>query len=217
MRMRVALVPRSRLASRSRFAILRGLRGWGLLGLVVALALACGGTVVEPAGQSTGGEGGSGAEGATGGTEPVDWPTWDAGQDAWLDAGADASEDVRSDYVDPICPDAATPPPLQQCDLTDPHADCPLGYACYPFVEYPDPNDDCSQEQYGTVCALEGSGVQGDPCGRTGNSCSAGYICVVTGAGTQCLQLCEVLGVSTCPPGLLCLQVDVQPGVGGCY
>ena len=75
--------------------------------------------------------------------------------------------------------------------------------------------DDCAQEQFGTRCAPEGSGRQGDPCGD--RNCASGFICVLTGEGTQCVQLCHVFGENTCPPGFLCDPVDVQPGIGGCY
>ena len=123
------------------------------------------------------------------------------------------SPDRRRDIV--VLPDAAPPPIERWCDPFDPHADCPAGEACFPFVEYPDPTDDCAQEHYGTICAPEGYGVQGTPC--EAGDCAAGYICVLTGQGTQCLQMCDTYGENTCPPGFFCEQIDIQPGLGGCY
>jgi len=178
------------------------------VGAALAAAAACGGTTsVTPAGTDTGSVD-SGTP-ASGGTGP--WTWGDAGPVPIVDAG----EDVRSDYDEPECPDAAPPPIERWCDPFEPHADCPAGEACYPFVEYPDPNDDCAQERYGTICAPEGYGVQGTPC--EAGDCAAGYICVLTGQGTQCLQMCDTFGENTCPPGLFCGQIDIQPGLGGCY
>jgi len=192
------------------------MRSWGILtsvhglavGAALAAAAACGGTTsVTPAGTDTGSVD-SGTP-ASGGTGP--WTWGDAGPVPIVDAG----EDVRSDYDEPECPDAAPPPIERWCDPFEPHADCPAGEACYPFVEYPDPNDDCAQERYGTICAPEGYGVQGTPC--EAGDCAAGYICVLTGQGTQCLQMCDTYGENTCPPGFFCEQIDIQPGLGGCY
>ena len=190
------------------------MRAWGPVCLIALLGWACGG-VVDETGPGIGvgsGTGGSGDDG-TGGSGA--WPHRDGGPYEPRDAAVDVAEDVQSDYTEPVCPDAAPNPVRLDCDLDDPHADCPRGYACYPYVVYPDSADNCAQEQYGTVCAPEGDGVQGDAC--TGGSCAGGYACVLTGQGTQCVQLCDVYGPDTCPPGFLCLPIDVQPGVGGCY
>jgi len=194
------------------------MRERGLLLCGIALAAACGGTVVEPGpGSDVGGFGGGIPIYPTGGTGAIEPPPEDAGVDAAPVDVPDAGLDVRSDYVEPECPDVAPLPPNEECDVFDPHATCPSGQACYPYVEYPDPNDDCAQEEYGARCVREGPGTQGDACSSVGNTCSGGYICVVTGSGTQCLQICHVFGETTCPPGLFCLQVDVNAGVGGCY
>jgi hypothetical protein len=188
----------------------------GLLGWFVFLAAACGGQVGQSPADGSGGLAGSGATETGGAGTTGGYGARDAGPDAPHDAGLDVVEDVRSDYVEPTCPDAAPLPVDQQCDLSNPSTSCPAGSACYPSVTYPDPTVPCAQEQYGTTCASSGSGVQGDPCDYN-NSCSAGYTCVLTGEGTQCVQLCQVFGSNTCPPGFFCLQIDVSPGTGGCY
>lgn len=117
------------------------------------------------------------------------------------------------DYVDPGCPDK--PPPIYALDC-DPYAqnngDCPLGEGCYIFVDYP--SEPCGQEIYGSMCFVEGTGQQGDACGG-GMDCAGGFVCVITGSGTQCVALCQLQGESGCPPGLVCEPIDVV-GFGGC-
>lgn len=179
--------------------------------LVVALLLAgCGGSV--EGGTGAGGSGGMAGGGGTGGI--IVHP--DAGpdvhhHDAGVDATPDAPWDVESEYVDPGCPDAAPPPVTEECDLFAKPTTCPGGEGCYPFVQYP--SGPCQQEQYGTVCRAVGSGHQGDPCG--GGDCAAGFVCVVTGAGNQCVQLCHLGSSKDCPSGLVCVPID-SDGYGGC-
>ena len=84
---------------------------------------------------------------------------------------------------------------------------------CYPFVEYP--TGPCDTENYGTVCLAQGSSKQGEPCGSAGQ-CASGFVCVITGQGTQCVELCELGHPGQCPPGLFCLPIDVE-GFGGCF
>jgi hypothetical protein len=79
-------------------------------------------------------------------------------------------------------------------------------------VDYP--TGPCDREEYGTQCAAEGFGRQGDAC-ETGR-CAGGFICVVTGQGDQCIELCVLDGPRTCPAGLVCQPVDVE-GFGGCF
>jgi hypothetical protein len=79
-------------------------------------------------------------------------------------------------------------------------------------VQYP--SGPCDFEQYGSVCAPVGSGKQGDQCGSV--NCAAGFVCVITGQGTECVQICELFGKDTCPNGLFCVPIDVE-GIGGCY
>lgn len=183
---------------------------WGAA--LALLALACGGTTAD--------HGKPPAE-AGGGTEPDGegghFAVQDAGPDAILveDTGPEAAPPVLSDYVSPVCPDAGPPSIEEECDLFAPVSGCPPGLACYPFVVYPLSADDCAQEQYGTYCRTEGTGIQGEPCETS--DCRGSHLCVVTGEGTQCVKLCEIFGEDTCAPGLLCTPIDVQPGVGGCY
>jgi len=156
-------------------------------------------TVVSPAG--TGGEAG-------------------AGGFLFLDAGSSSGGSTMNppdgslpDYEDPGCPNK--PPPLEQFDC-DPYlqgnGDCPAGEGCYIFVDYP--TEPCGQEIYGSFCSPEGGGQQGDSCGG-GMDCAGGYVCLITGSGTQCAQLCQLAGESGCPPGLVCEPIDVV-GFGGC-
>jgi hypothetical protein len=167
--------------------------------ILLSLAGGCGSSVhVGTAGQSggNGGEGGFIFLNGGGGSSP------DAGKDGAL-----------PDVVDPGCPDQ--PPPIEdfQCDPYNQfNGDCASGEACYIFVDYP--SEPCGQEIYGAYCFLEGSGGQGAPC-NGGLDCQAGHVCVITGSGTQCVQLCNLFGNDGCPPGLLCEAIDVE-GFGGC-
>lgn len=127
--------------------------------------------------------------------------------------GFDAGHDAFDEYHDPGCPDAG--PPLTQF-MCDPYhqfnGDCQPGEGCYIFVQYP--MEPCGQEIYGSACAPVGPGQQGDPCGGA-QDCGAGFVCVVSGSGTQCVQLCPLMGEDNCPPGFVCEPIDVQ-GFGGC-
>jgi hypothetical protein len=165
-----------------------------------ALLTACGDTVVVP----PEGDGGGGLGG--GGTGLV--PSGPSSS-----SGFDAGSDATSDYVDPGCPDPL--PPIYDF-VCDPYAqgngDCAVGEGCYIFVQYP--AAPCGQEIYGAYCLPVGSGQQGDPCAGAGD-CGSGHVCVVTGLGTQCVELCPLEGPSGCPAGLVCEPIDVE-GFGGC-
>jgi hypothetical protein len=118
-----------------------------------------------------------------------------------------------SDYTEDLnCPPFQGPPPERECDPFAARSGCGPGDACYPFVEYP--TGPCDREEYGTRCAPAGSGQQGDPCelGR----CSQGFVCVVTGQGNQCIELCRIERSGGCPAGLVCQPIDVE-GFGGCF
>lgn len=121
--------------------------------------------------------------------------------------------DAFPDYTDPGCPDAGPPLYDYQCDpYAQDNGDCAPGEGCYIYVDYPD--EPCGQEIYGAFCAPEGFGQQGEPCGG-GFDCAGGFVCVVSGSGTQCVELCSLSGDDGCPPGLVCEPIDVE-GFGGC-
>jgi hypothetical protein len=148
---------------------------------------------------STGGDGGSGSGGRDGG-----------GTAGKLDGGKDA----LPDYVDPGCPDGGgSPIYMFSCDPYEQfNGDCLPGEGCFIFVDYP--IEPCGPETYGSFCAPPGFGGQGDSCGG-GFDCQAGFVCVVTGAGTQCVELCSLTGDDGCAAGLVCEPIDVE-GFGGC-
>ncbi|EYF07948.1 hypothetical protein [Chondromyces apiculatus] len=163
----------------------------------LGLAAGCGDTIVmNPDGEGGGGEGGTGKPDAgTGGSH--------------VDGGADALQE----YVDPGCPDQ--PPPLVdfQCDpYSQNNGDCAPEEGCFIYVQYP--AEPCGQEIYGALCQLEGPSGQGDPCFGS-FECQGGFVCVVTGSGNQCVQLCPLTGNDGCPAGLVCEPIDVD-GYGGC-
>lgn len=175
----------------------------GLLSINLLLVFSgpgCDNTVVEiKPGEGGGGAGGTANAGNAGTTDH--------------DAGPDA-KDALPDYVDPGCPDA--PPAMTdfQCDpYNQNNGDCAPGEGCYIYVQYP--QEACEQEIYGAYCSPAGGGSQGDPCGG-GPDCGAGLVCVITGFGTQCVQLCPLSGQAGCPDGLTCEAIDVE-GFGGCF
>lgn len=159
----------------------------------------CDNNVIVPGADGGGGEGGDGI-----GLIPSNSST---------NTGGDAGLDALEEFVDPGCEDK--PPPFEdfQCDPQDqPNSGCQPGEGCYIYVQYPE--DPCGQEIYGAVCAPEGVGQQGDPCGGA-QDCSGGFVCVVTGSGTQCVVMCDLSGSNDCPSGLVCEPIDVD-GFGGC-
>jgi hypothetical protein len=155
----------------------------------------------------------------------------DTGGDAGADGDADGDVDGDSDadldggtfhepdaYVDPGCETDPDEPWEGQVDWAcDPYTDegCDLtnGEACYAYIVYP--TDPCSEEEFGSACAIEGWAGQGEHCSGT-TDCQSGYSCFVTGEGTQCLSLCAILGGEPqCPAGLVCGWTDI-PEVGAC-
>jgi hypothetical protein len=114
-------------------------------------------------------------------------------------------------FVDPGCPLVAPPVEDRQCDPLGVETGCEVGFGCFPYVEYP--ADPCAPEVFGTRCRIQGSGTQGADCSEGG--CAEGFLCVATGQGTQCAQLCRFPGVGQCEPGLICGSVDIQ-GYGVC-
>jgi len=143
----------------------------------------------------------------------------DAGKDAKTDGKhdsgkpLDAGKDAFDEYVDPGCPDVGPPIEDFACDpYNQGNGDCAGGEGCYIFVSYPD--EPCGKETYGAFCLPIGPGGQGDSC-NGGQDCGAGFVCVVTGSGTQCVEFCPLTGNDGCPPGLVCEPIDVE-GFGGC-
>jgi hypothetical protein len=136
----------------------------------------------------------------------------DAGRPDARDSGAGA-RDAASDYIDDLdCGPPTSNPPEQDCDPFAASSGCSRGEACYPFVDYP--TGPCDREEYGTRCAPAGSGRQGDACEQ--GRCAQGFVCVVTGQGNQCIELCRIERAGVCPAGLVCLPIDVE-GFGGCF
>jgi len=171
-------------------------------GAVSVLAAGCGDTVLIEPGDGDG-RGGSGAGMSTAG----------GGVGAGNNVGPDAGQDAFDEYVDPGCPDAGPPIEAFECDpYNQLNGDCAPGDGCFIYVQYPE--EPCGQEIYGSACVPEGPGKQGDPCNGP-QSCSGGFVCVVSGSGTQCVQLCQLSGEDGCPPGLVCESIDVE-GFGGC-
>jgi hypothetical protein len=162
--------------------------------------------------------GGCGSQVMVGG--PEDDPAEGGGGYVFLDAGHGGKDSGKPppdgdlpDYEDPGCP--GKPPPMEdfQCDPYHQHnGDCLPDEGCYIYVQYPD--EPCGQEIYGSYCYAAGWGQQGDACGG-GFDCGAGLVCVITGSGTQCVQLCSLTGPNQCPPGMVCETIDVV-GFGGC-
>lgn len=185
-----------------------------VLASAVGVVAACGGTAVADFSDAgTGGSGGAQSD-AQGGSAGIGGttPTHDAGKDSSAGSAGVGGSEVDSGYVDPGCPDADPPQPDLQCDPWAADTGCGPGEGCYPYVIYP--GSVCQQETYGTYCIPAGIGQQGDPCG--GEACAAGFVCVITGQGNQCVQMCQLQGADGCPPGLFCLPVDVE-GFGGCF
>ena len=165
---------------------------------VGSLAAGCGPSVETPPGSGGAGTGGSGGALVTGSTGH---------------GGFDAGLDALPDYVDPGCPDAGPKLMMFMCDpYNQNNGDCLPGQGCFIFVKYP--SMPCGQEVYGATCAHAGTGMQGSPC-TGGQQCGAGFVCVVSGSGDQCVQLCELKGQSGCTNGLVCEPIDVE-GFGGC-
>jgi len=183
------------------------MRVWIGASALLAVAVGCGGSIAHDDGESggTGNAGGffTGGAGGSGGTQRRD-----AGRDARGDA-----KDAARDYVDDLnCPDVRGTPPFRECDPFAQPNGCAFGDGCYPFVDYP--TGPCDKEEYGTICRPPGFGRQGDPC--AGGECASGFVCVITGQGNQCVELCQQGGRARCPAGLVCMPIDVE-GFGGCF
>ena len=161
------------------------MRIFSFLTLTALVAASCGGKVI---GSGTGTDGDAGPYGR----------------------GPD-SGDGSNGYVDPHCPEAGPPPSYYECDVFS-GAPCSPGEGCYPAAI--PPQHKCETESYGSFCAQEGSGTQGAPCDN-GAGCAAGFVCLITGASTQCARMCDLSGSHGCPSGYVCEPIDV-PGFSAC-
>jgi hypothetical protein len=167
------------------------------------LLVGCGGAVVETTPGTDGGRREGGRDGSTTRDRATDSPE---SVDGSL---ADSFPFFRED----ACADAPYVPPPLECDPFN-QSSCPLGLACYPYP--PRATDACHPGTYGTICYRAGSGTQGTPCGDT-SECAAGFICVKSAAGDQCVKLCRTNQFGSCPDGRICREVDVTgSGWGGC-
>lgn len=185
------------------------LTGLGVFGVLVLLQLSgCGAKSVQEIGRTTG-------------DEPA----------IEMDAGADAGPPTTMSEDPPVLPvPPQEPPPLPQSTFEEPGCPepaerlqriacerdvedaCPAGQGCFPFVNYP--ANPCEPETFGTRCEPVGDAVQGQSCVR--RNCADGFLCVSTGGGTQCAQICELPGPNTCAAGLICGSVDIE-GFGVCF
>jgi hypothetical protein len=129
--------------------------------------------------------------------------------DPWPDSGHWWPDSDPAD-VGPVCPDDGGVLTNYQCDVFE--QDCPEDLACYGYIDYEE--GECNREIYSSICLTPGLGRQGDPCDSW---CQVGFDCFVTGSGTQCLAVCDIIGgTRTCPPGLICTPTDL-PDVGACH
>jgi hypothetical protein len=182
------------------------IRPLGLTALLAPLTFACGGPSAPlPTQRGKGGSGGTSAAEAGGSSSTVALGGTTA-------LGGASTGGMTSTYVEPTCPVAPVAQIEAECDAFD-QATCPAGEGCYPTITYP--STPCEPEVYRTLCLTAGTGQQGDDClGLL--DCAAGYICVVSGYGTQCQKACDSSSPRSCPAGLFCEAIDL-PGIGTCY
>lgn len=142
-------------------------------------------------------------------------PVFDASAEPTAPGGTaehPAEPEPEPPFEDPGCEEDLAPIVEMDCDPFDPVASCDSGQACRPFVQYP--SSPCEPERFGSRCEWPGTGQQGDACGL--EACAAGLLCVATGQGTQCAQVCPLPSASGCAPGLVCGSIDIE-GIGTCF
>jgi hypothetical protein len=126
-------------------------------------------------------------------------------------APAPSVDEVGDPFEEQGCPEAVQRIESTECDPLGGQSQCGVDEGCYPYVEYP--SSRCEPETFGTRCDVSGPGFQGDPCSN--QRCAHGFLCVVTGRGTECASLCRMPGPNTCPDGLICGSLDID-GFGVC-
>jgi hypothetical protein len=144
-------------------------------------------------------------------------PSADAGRRKDAGAGAGAVDAADADgppvFIDDVCIDAERMPPMLVCDPFAP-LPCPAGKGCYAVP--PRASGSCQPGTYGTICATEGKGAQGDPCNDT-TECFGSHVCVKSGLGNHCAKLCKVSELGSCADGRICRVLDLSgSGWGGC-
>jgi hypothetical protein len=173
---------------------------WRLTSLSFLL-FSCGGSTDNSLPQAFGGQtsiaglGGNGGQGASSSS-----------------GGNHTGGQAYSTYTAIGCPDAGPPAVIVECELFSSTSGCPAGQACYPTTKAT--SNPCQPEQYYYLCALAGTGTQGDDC-NSSNDCAQGFVCVVTGTGTECEEMCGSSGTAGCSGGRICEPIDVA-GVGTC-
>jgi hypothetical protein len=172
---------------------------------MLALTAGCGGQKQEPV-ERTWHREPPGAGAADAGLIPGTTPSTTGPQ-----SSGKTSAEPSEVFDDPGCPEVSKPEPTLDCDPWS-TGECPDGYACSPYVDYPD--EPCETEHYGTGCRVAGAGVQGDSC--VIDDCAAGFLCIASGQGTVCAQLCLPDGSAKCAPGFICGTVDLD-GYGVCF
>jgi hypothetical protein len=185
-------------------------RFWAVAAICSVFSLLhCGGTVeVSPESGGASGRGHAGRVGQAGRGNAASG----GGGASTMPPPRDAGFDV---YVDPGCPDVGAPIEVKECDVFATTPTCPVGQGCFPFVDHPF-GEGCGAQSFGTVCRPAGTGLQGDECGVQGQSCAAGFVCVVgSQPGKHCVQLCPIGAQKACPAGMICGELDVE-GYGVC-
>jgi hypothetical protein len=122
------------------------------------------------------------------------------------------SDDDEGAFIEQGCSEAPMRVLSMDCDPFRPLDGCSAGQGCQPYVRYP--SAPCEPETYGSRCDWVGDRTQGESC--SSEACAAGFLCIATGQGTQCAQICDLSANSTCPAGLVCGSIDIE-GIGTCF
>jgi hypothetical protein len=130
----------------------------------------------------------------------------------WSEPEPTQSAQEQAAFVEQGCGDAPMRVVSMECDPFRPLEGCSDGQGCQPYVQYP--ASQCEPEVYGARCDWVGTATQGESCSL--DACAAGFLCIATGQGTQCAQICDLSADSGCPPGLVCGGIDIE-GIGTCF